>query len=149
MQMLISFITGLVFGLGLIVSGMADPSKVIGFLNLADNWDPSLAFVMGGAVLVASIGFQFTKHRGKTWLGDKIRLPTATQIDKRLVLGGLTFGVGWGLAGYCPGPALASLTQGSKPLIFILAMLAGMAISEVHGRIAASRLRRSSYLLRG
>ncbi|MFT0546239.1 YeeE/YedE family protein [Allopusillimonas ginsengisoli] len=144
MQILISFITGLVFGLGLIVSGMADPFKVIGFLDLAGNWDPSLAFVMGGAILVASIGFRYAKNRDDTWLGDMIRLPTATQIDRRLVLGGLTFGVGWGLAGYCPGPALASLTQGSKPLIFVLAMLAGIAIFEVHGRIAASRLRRRS-----
>jgi len=144
MQMLISFITGLVFGLGLIISGMADPSKVIGFLDLAGNWDPSLAFVMGGAILVASIGFRLTDNRGKTWLGDKVRLPTATQIDKRLVMGGLTFGVGWGLAGYCPGPALASLTGGSKPLIFVLAMLAGMAIFELQGRIDSSRRRRQS-----
>ncbi|MCI2810959.1 YeeE/YedE family protein [Eoetvoesiella caeni] len=144
MQIIISFITGLVFGLGLIVSGMANPSKVIGFLDLAGNWDPSLAFVMGGAILVASISFRLAKNRSKTWLGDKIRLPMATQIDKRLVLGGLTFGVGWGLAGYCPGPALVSLTQGSKPLIFVLAMLAGMAIFELQGRITSSRLRRRS-----
>ena len=142
MQLLMSFLTGLVFGLGLILSGMTDPSKVIGFLDLAGNWNPSLAFVMGGAVLVGSIAFQFAKSRRKAWLGDMIRLPTATQIDKRIVLGALIFGIGWGLAGYCPGPALTSLTQGGKPVVFVLAMLAGMAIYEMQDRIAALRLRR-------
>lgn len=142
MQMLVTFVTGLLFGLGLIVSGMTNPSKVIGFLDLAGNWDPSLAFVMGGAVLVSAIGFQVAKRRSTTWLGQAIRLPTATQIDKRLVLGSLTFGIGWGLAGYCPGPALASISQGSKPLVFVLAMLAGMAFYEVLERMAAQRLRR-------
>jgi uncharacterized membrane protein YedE/YeeE len=145
MQVVMSFITGLVFSLGLILSGMTDPSKVIGFLDLAGNWDPSLAFVMGGAVLVGSIAFQFAKGRTKAWLGDVMRLPTATQIDKRLVLGGLAFGTGWGLAGYCPGPALASLVQGgSKPLIFVTAMLAGMAIYEIQDRLAAQRQQKAA-----
>lgn len=140
MQVVTSFIAGLIFGLGLILSGMTDPSKVIGFLDVAGNWDPSLAFVMGGAVLVGSIAFQFSRKRTESWLGDVMRLPTATQIDRRLVLGGLTFGTGWGMAGYCPGPALASLAQGgSKPAFFLFAMLAGMAIYEIQDRIATSR----------
>lgn len=137
MSIVTAFITGLVFGLGLILSGMTDPSKVIGFLDLAGNWDPSLAFVMGGAIVVASIAFHFAKGRSRALLGDIMRMPTASQIDKRLVLGGLAFGAGWGLAGYCPGPALASLAQGgSKPAIFVIAMLAGMAIYEMWERLA-------------
>lgn len=140
MQVVMAFVTGLVFGLGLILSGMTDPSKVLGFLDLAGKWDPSLAFVMGGAIAVGLVAFRFAEGRTKAWLGDTMRLPTARQIDKRLVLGGLTFGIGWGLAGYCPGPALASLAQGgAKPIIFVIAMLAGMAIYEVQDRLAAMR----------
>ena len=132
MQVISAFITGLVFGLGLIVSGMTDPSKVLGFLDLAGNWDPSLVFVMGGAILVGFFAFHFAAERGETLLGDPLRLPTARQIDRRLVVGGLMFGAGWGLAGYCPGPALTSLLSGnSKPVIFVVAMLAGMAIFEL------------------
>ena len=135
MQVLMAFITGLIFGLGLILSGMTNPSKVIGFLDITGAWNPSLLFVMGGAILIASIAFHFTKTRPKALLGDVIRLPTARQIDNRLVLGGLTFGAGWGLSGYCPGPALASLAiGGSKPLIFVVSMLVGMAIFEIHDR---------------
>lgn len=127
-----ALLAGLLFGLGLILSGMTDPAKVLGFLDLAGNWDPSLAFVMGGALLVGSLVFPFATKRPKSILGDALRLPTATRIDRRLVLGGLTFGVGWGLAGYCPGPALASLAQGgTKPLLFFVAMLAGMALFEL------------------
>ena len=136
MQLLMALISGLVFGLGLIISGMTDPSKVTGFLDLAGKWDPSLAFVMGGAILVGLVAFRIAATRSRTLLGDPMRLPAARQIDSRLVLGGLTFGVGWGLAGYCPGPALASLaTGGSKPLIFTIAMLAGMAIFEIQDRL--------------
>lgn len=132
MKLLMALLAGLLFGLGLILSGMTDPAKVLGFLDLAGNWDPSLAFVMGGALLVGSLVFPFATKRPKSILGDALRLPTATRIDRRLVLGGLTFGVGWGLAGYCPGPALASLAQGgTKPLLFFVAMLAGMALFEL------------------
>lgn len=132
MKLLMALLAGLLFGLGLILSGMTDPAKVLGFLDLAGNWDPSLAFVMGGALLVGSLVFPFATKRPKSILGDALRLPTATRIDRRLVLGGLTFGVGWGLAGYCPGPALASLAQGgTKPLLFFAAMLAGMALFEL------------------
>jgi uncharacterized membrane protein YedE/YeeE len=136
MKIFMALLAGLLFGLGLILSGMTDPSKVLGFLDLAGNWDPSLAFVMGGALLVGSLTFPFIAKRPKSILGDAMRLPTATRIDRRLVLGGLTFGVGWGLAGYCPGPALASIAQGgAKPLLFFIAMLAGMALFEVLERM--------------
>lgn len=136
MKILMALLAGLLFGLGLILSGMTDPAKVLGFLDLSGNWDPSLALVMGGALLVGSLAFPFVVKRPKSILGDALRLPTATQIDRRLVLGGLTFGVGWGLAGYCPGPALASLAQGGmKPLLFFIAMLAGMAMFDLFERI--------------
>ena len=132
MQLLMALFAGLVFGLGLIVSGMTDPSKVIGFLDLAGAWDPSLALVMGGAIGVGLLAFRLARKRSQALLGGPMQLPSARQIDRRLVLGGLTFGVGWGLAGFCPGPALASLaTGGSKPLIFTAAMLVGMVIFEV------------------
>jgi uncharacterized membrane protein YedE/YeeE len=134
-QMLMALFSGLLFGLGLIISGMTDPAKVIGFLDLAGKWDPSLAFVMAGAILVGLFAFRFAATRQQAILGGPMRLATAREIDRRLVLGGLAFGVGWGLAGYCPGPALASLaTGGSKPLIFTLAMLAGMGIFEIQDR---------------
>lgn len=145
MQVVMAFVTGLIFGLGLILSGMTDPSKVIGFLDITGNWDPSLAFVMGGAILVGSIAFHFAKGRTKAISGDAMRLPTATQIDRPLVLGGLAFGAGWGLSGYCPGPALASLAQGgAKPVIFVAAMLAGMAIYELQDKLANSRLHKNA-----
>ena len=135
MEMLMALLTGLIFGLGLIISGMTDPSKVIGFLDLAGKWDPSLALVMGGAILPGIFAFRFATTRQQAILGGPMRLATARHIDRRLVLGGLAFGVGWGLAGYCPGPALASLaTGGSKPLIFTIAMLAGMGIFEIQDR---------------
>lgn len=139
MQILTALATGLIFGLGLILSGMTDPSKVIGFLDLTGQWDPSLAIVMGGAILVGLVAFQFAKGREKSLLGDLMRLPTARQVDRRLVLGSLAFGIGWGLAGYCPGPALVAVAQGGmQPLIFMAAMLAGMAFYEVQDRWAAA-----------
>lgn len=129
MKSFVAMLAGLVFGVGLILSGMSDPSKVIGFLDLAGSWDPSLALVMGGAVLVGSLVFPYVSKHRQSVLGGEIRLPSVTEIDRRLVLGSLTFGVGWGLAGYCPGPALASLVQGGiKPLLFVIAMLVGMAV---------------------
>lgn len=131
MQAFAALIVGLIFGIGLIVSGMTDPSKVLGFLDLAGEWDPSLAFVMGGAIVVGTIGFALAARRRRTLLGDPIRLPTSTVIDRRLVLGGVLFGVGWGLAGYCPGPALAAIGTGAlRPIVFAVSLLAGMAIFE-------------------
>jgi uncharacterized membrane protein YedE/YeeE len=128
---LIAFFIGLLFGLGLLLSGMADPGKVQGFLDLAGAWDPSLALVMGGAIAVGLIGFALARRRGRALLGGALQLPQATVIDRRLVLGSLAFGVGWGLAGYCPAPALVSLAAGhQEALIFVGAMLVGMAVFE-------------------
>lgn len=132
MRILMALITGLVFGIGLIVAGMTNPAKVLGFLDLAGRWDPSLALVMAGAILVALPAFRVAARRRQSLLGEPMHLPTATRIDRRLVLGSLAFGAGWGLAGFCPGPALASLATGSvQPLIFCAAMLAGMGIFEL------------------
>ncbi|OON62040.1 hypothetical protein B0920_00655 [Massilia sp. KIM] len=132
MQILIALLAGLVFGIGLVLSGMTDPAKVLAFLDLAGDWDPSLAFVMGGALLAATPAYAWARRRGRTLDGAPLALPTATRIDRRLVLGSLAFGAGWGLAGYCPGPAVASLaTGGAKALLFLGAMVAGMAIFEL------------------
>lgn len=140
--MMTSLITGLVFGIGLIVSGMTDASKVLGFLDLAGLWDPSLALVMGGALAVGILAFQLARNRNRSLLGDPMRLPTATKVDGRLIVGALAFGIGWGLAGLCPGPALASLaTGGIKTAIFTVAMIAGMIIFELVERVAAARTR--------
>jgi uncharacterized membrane protein YedE/YeeE len=126
-----SFIVGLIFGIGLIFAGMTDPSKVIGFLDVAGPWDPSLAFVMAGAILVGLVAFRFARHRTMNFLGGAIRLPSKGDIDKRLVIGSLLFGIGWGMAGFCPGPALVSLGTGSpKAILFVLSMIAGMALFE-------------------
>ena len=126
------FVVGLVFGLGLIISGMTDPGKVLGFLDLAGAWDPSLALVMGGAILVGVFAFALARKRTTTFLGGALHLPTSRDIDQRLVIGGLTFGVGWGLAGFCPGPALVSLGLGQpKAAVFVAAMLAGMGLFEL------------------
>ncbi|MFA9218366.1 MAG: DUF6691 family protein [Sphingomonadaceae bacterium] len=132
MLLLTALLAGLVFGIGLIVSGMANPAKVLGFLDLAGDWDPSLACVMGGAVLVGLLAFRLAGRRSVSLLGVSMRLPSTTHIDRRLVLGSAAFGIGWGIAGYCPGPALASLaTGGYQPLLFVGAMLAGMALFEL------------------
>lgn len=127
MHRLSEFIVGLMFGLGLLLSGMTDPSKVLGFLDLFGQWDPSLAFVMGGAILVGFFAFAFAKKRTTSFLGGALRLPTSNAIDKRLVIGSLLFGAGWGLAGFCPGPALVSMASGqTQALIFVAAMVVGM-----------------------
>lgn len=129
---LASLLAGLVFGLGLIVSGMANPAKVLGFLDLAGTWDPSLAFVMAGAIAVAMVGFLAARRRTLSILGAQMRVPSARRIDRRLVLGSLLFGVGWGVAGFCPGPGLVALGMGEpKALVFVAAMLAGMGIFEL------------------
>lgn len=132
MFVLTSLLTGLVFGLGLMVSGMANPAKVLGFLDLAGRWDPSLALVMAGAIAVGSAAFLLAKNRTRSLLGADMKLPTASRIDRRLVMGSALFGMGWGIAGFCPGPGLVALGMGeSKALVFVAAMLAGMAVFEV------------------
>lgn len=140
MHIITALVTGLVFGLGLILSGMTNPSKVVGFLDLAGRWDPSLALVMGGAIVVGLVAFRWAEGRTRSLTGAIMRLPTASHIDRRLILGGLAFGAGWALAGYCPGPALASLLSGgAKPLIFSAAMLAGMVVFELLERLSTRR----------
>ena len=134
------FVAGLLFGSGLIVSGMTDPAKVLGFLDLAGAWDPSLAFVMGGAILIGFFAFLIARTRTLTLLGGALHLPKATALDKRLVIGGLVFGAGWGLAGFCPGPALVAMAMGQpKALVFVLAMLAGMQLYEMMERRTSTR----------
>lgn len=110
MNIITAFIAGLLFGVGLILSGMTDPAKVIGFLDLFGQWNPALAFVMIGAICVSASGFAMAKKHPKTLLGDPITLPSSTKIDARLLIGAGLFGIGWGVAGFCPGPALVSLT---------------------------------------
>ena len=127
----IAAISGLVFGIGLIASGMTDPAKVKGFLDLAGAWDPSLGLVMGGAIAVGVGAFALAKRRKRSWTGERMELSTSTVIDARLIGGGVLFGVGWGVAGYCPGPALVALGGGSASAgLFVLAMLAGMALHD-------------------
>jgi len=128
-------LVGLLFGLGLILSGMTDPGKVLGFLDLAGAWDPSLAFVMGGAIAVGFFAFALAKKRSVNFFGGALHLPKSNAIDKRLVIGSALFGAGWGLAGLCPGPALVSMAAGqNKALIFVVAMVAGMLIFEFANR---------------
>ena len=131
MNAIFAILSGLVFGLGLIGSGMTDPAKVKGFLDLAGAWDPSLGLVMGGAIAVGVLAFALAKRRERSWTGQRMELPRSTVIDARLLGGGVLFGMGWGLAGYCPGPALVALGGGSASAgLFVLAMLAGMAVHD-------------------
>lgn len=125
--------SGLVFGLGLAVSGMMNPAKVIGFLDVAGDWDPTLAFVMGGALLVAVPAYRLIPKRERPVLEEEFSLPRKEAVDAPLVGGSVLFGVGWGLVGFCPGPAIAALGTGLVPVFaFVAAMLAGMAL---HARL--------------
>ena len=140
LQRATEFAVGLLFGWGLMIAGMTDPGKVIGFLDLAGAWDPSLAFVMGGAIAVGFFAFGMAKKRTSNFFGGALHLPTSKDIDKRLVIGSLLFGAGWGLAGFCPGPGIVSMAAGEfKGLVFVVAMLAGMAVFEFTDRHAAPR----------
>lgn len=122
---------GLLFGVGLVISGMANPAKVLNFLDLAGRFDPSLAFVMGGAVLVALVGFRLTLARRAPLLADRFHLPTRRDIDARLIVGPALFGIGWGLGGFCPGPALTAIGLAAPgTLVFLPAMLIGMAAAR-------------------
>ena len=138
MQRALEFLVGLVFGWGLLLSGMTDPGKVQGFLDLAGSWDPSLALVMGGAIAVGVFAFAWARHRSTTFLGKAVHLPHSHDIDRRLLVGSLIFGAGWGLAGFCPGPAIVATASGEiKALIFVAAMLTGMVGFELLDRIRA------------
>ena len=131
MRIFIALLSGLIFGIGLIAGGMTDPSKIQAFLDLFGRWDPSLAFVMGGAIAVGVFGFAAASRRRLAWSGDPIDLPASRVIDRRLITGGVLFGIGWGLSGFCPGPALTALGAGFWPALwFVLAMLAGMGLHD-------------------
>jgi uncharacterized protein len=139
MGVLVSAIAGFLFGLGLVIGGMADPAKVLNFLDLSGSWDPSLAFVMAGAVAVTFIGYKLVFRQPQPLLTARFNLPELKQIDRPLVLGAATFGVGWGLSGFCPGPAITSLPLLAKgTLVFVPALLAGMTLTRL---ITNTRLR--------
>jgi uncharacterized protein len=129
MVVLVALFAGVVFGLGLIVGGMTNPAKVLAFLDVSGDWDPSLAFVMMGAIAIGLFAFKGAAKQSRSLLGLPMQLPTNKQIDRKLVIGALLFGAGWGLAGFCPGPAVASLLVGGSAVwIFVASMLAGMAL---------------------
>jgi LPXTG-motif cell wall-anchored protein len=137
-----ALLAGLLFGIGLMVSGMANPAKVLGFLDLAGRWDPSLAFVMLGAIAIGSLAFFIAKRRKRSFLGLPIQLPASATVTPRLVLGSVAFGIGWGLAGFCPGPALVALGAGyPKAWGFVAAMVAGMVVFEMVERATTLKLR--------
>ena len=134
-QRISEFLVGLMFGVGLLLSGMTDPGKVLGFLDFFGAWDPSLALVMGGAVVVGFFAFALAKKRTVNFFGGAMQLPATEAIDKRLLIGAVLFGAGWGLAGFCPGPALVSLGSGeAKAALFVAGMIAGMIVCEIFDR---------------
>ncbi|ORU90227.1 MAG: transporter [Cycloclasticus sp. symbiont of Poecilosclerida sp. M] len=123
---------GLIFGVGLVLSGMVDPNKVVGFLDVAGNWGPSLMFVLGGAVVTTTIAYRFIFAKGKPMFGSDFHLPTIIKVDQKLLFGAAIFGIGWGLIGYCPGPAVASLGfRPEGPLIVVVSILAGLLLYKV------------------
>ena len=131
MQIVLTFIASLLFGMGLIVSGLANPAKVQNFLDVAGAWDPSLVFTMAAAVITTGVGYRFVFSRPRPILAEAFQLPTAAVIDPRLILGSSVFGVGWGLVGYCPGPAIVALSLGgTQTITFVVAMLAGMFVAR-------------------
>ncbi len=131
MSSFFAILSGLVFGIGLMLSGMTDPAKVKGFLDLFGAWDPSLGLVMGGAIAVGVVAFARARRRTSSWTGEHIELPSNTTIDARLLLGGALFGAGWGIAGFCPGPGIVAASSGSAMgAAFVAAMLVGMALHD-------------------
>lgn len=138
MSIVLSLLAGVLFGVGLAVSGMTDPLKVQNFLDVSGTWDPSLALVMGGAVVVTFLGYRMAWRQSTPWFADRFHLPTLMTIDRSLVLGAALFGVGWGLAGYCPGPALASVLTGNQEVWwFVPAMLTGGWLQRWQARRSA------------
>jgi uncharacterized membrane protein YedE/YeeE len=131
MRELMAGLSGWIFGIGLILGGMTDPGKVKGFLDVAGAWDPSLALVMGGAIAVGVFAFAEAKRRTTSWSGERIEIPSNTVIDARLIGGGVLFGTGWGLGGFCPGPALVAMSAGvGSAAVFVVAMLVGMVLHD-------------------
>lgn len=147
LQIAAALAAGLLFGAGLAVSRMVDPAKVLGFLDIAGDWDPSLAFVLAGAAGTATLGFRLVLgHSTKPLFAELYRLPTARDIDRRLAAGAVLFGVGWGLVGLCPGPALANLGLAFRPAaIFVAAMIAGMALFKLSDRARAGTAERADH----
>lgn len=140
MHILIAAVIGLVFGTGIIISGMGNPAKVLAFFDVAGKWDPSLAFVMGGALVITAIGYRFIFARGKPLLADAFSLPTATQIDAPLLAGSALFGVGWGITGFCPGAVIPMLGTGrTEPAVFAIGMVLGMVAARSYRAWAAER----------
>ena len=138
MTFVVNLALGLLFGIGLVISGMSDPAKVLNFLDLAGTWDPSLAFVMGGAVIVAFFGYRLVLKRDRPIVGTKFRIPTRTELEPRIFAGPAIFGFGWGLAGFCPGPALTALGLAAPgTLIFVPAMFVGMWLARLAGERSA------------
>ena len=131
MNNLLALLSGLIFGLGLVISGMADPHKVLGFLDISGAWDPSLALVMLAALSIAIPGFRWAQRRGSSLLGLALQIPSRQTIDRRLLMGAALFGIGWGMCGICPGPGILLLSTGSlQSMLFVLAMLAGISIYQ-------------------
>jgi uncharacterized membrane protein YedE/YeeE len=131
MQVIATFVSGLLLGLGLVVSGLINPAKVLNFLDITGSWDASLALTMGAAVVTTGLGYLFVLAKPAPLLGGNFHLPPATAVDGRLITGAALFGIGWGVVGYCPGPAIAALSAGSvSTFVFVAAMLAGMAVSR-------------------
>lgn len=140
MRSFILFAVGLVFGTGLYLSGMTQPSKVQGFLDVLGRWDPSLAFVMAGAIIVGLVAFSVVKRRSQTFLGDEFQLPPIGKIDKPLVVGSFIFGIGWGLSGVCPGPAIFNVGLFDLPSVtFVVSMAVGMALERLIKTLAAAK----------
>ena len=140
-QIIVAAVSGVLFGLGLAVAHMIDPAKVLGFLDVAGAWDPSLALVMGSALVVAALGYRVAGRRIKPLFAESFRLPSNEKIDPSLVVGSAIFGVGWGLAGFCPGPAIASLGFGQpKVWLFVAGMAIGGALHHLVRRRAARQL---------
>lgn len=130
-RLLTALAAGTVFGFGLALSGMTDPARVVGFLDVAGTWDPTLAFVMTGALLVTFPAFRWLPQTGRPWFGERFLVPTRRDLDARLVTGAAIFGVGWGIAGLCPGPAITGIASGLPPIAaFVLAMVAGQLLSR-------------------
>lgn len=143
----IALLAGVLFGLGLCLSHMADPNKVLAFLDIVGNWDPSLALVMGGALSVFTLAFPLIRKRARPWVGNVLHVPDRTDIDRPLLIGAALFGLGWGLAGYCPGPAIAALMiNPHEAVVFVLAVIVGGWATRL--RDAPARLRRRQILHR-
>jgi len=135
MQALVALVCGVVFGAGLAISGMTNPGKVLAFLDVAGAWDPTLLCVMGGALAVSAAGYAVARHRVRPWLAETFAIPTRQDLDPRLLGGAVLFGVGWGLVGICPGPAIANLARGSSDVyVFVAALLAGVIAHRVATR---------------